>query len=297
MRTTPAPALLPRLALAAAIGLALCGAARSAPAQTAQGQAEIAKLAGRVEVQRKGQSQWGATAVGARLGEGDEIRAHAGGSAELLLPDGSTVVLAENSRLVVNRLEFDPQSKSRTALFHLVAGKVRAAVAQAAVTLVRARQSNFAISTPTAVAAVRGTLYEVTFDAAQRIMRVAVLVRDPNRPDGIVSCASFIQTLGSVLIREGLASQATPWGGCGAPVPIATLPDAALIGTLQNPIVPPPAAFNDPVTLPPYIPGLTSTPPPPISTGFPGINVNAPEPPSTVGADTLQTPASQPANQ
>ena len=290
---TSARRRLHRLVVLAAVGGALCAAPGRALAQPVS-QAEVTKLTGRVEVQRKGDSQWSPTAQGARLSEGDEIRAHAGANAELRTPDGSTVIVAENSRLVVGRLEFDARSNTRTALFHLVVGKARAAVEQAAVTLVRARQSNFVITTPTAVAAVRGTLYEVTYDATLRVMRVAVLVKDPARPDGIVSCSSLIQgtgTGGAVLVREGLASTATTGGGCSPPVPIFRLPDAGNVGTLRNPIIPPASAFSGPVTVP-NVP--LSGPAPAISTGFPGINVNAPEPPSTLGAN--QTPASQPAN-
>jgi hypothetical protein len=50
-----------------------------------------------------------------------------------------------------------------------VVGKVRAAIAQTAITLVRTRQSNFGISTPTAVAAARGTIVWVYFDGATLI--------------------------------------------------------------------------------------------------------------------------------
>lgn len=281
--------------------MVVCAGAGPALAQRQPGHAEITKLTGRVEALRKGQAQWAPTAVGARLVDGDEIRAHAAASAELRLLDGSTVIVAENSRLVVRNLEVDPQAGTRTSLFHLVAGKVRASVSSTAVTLVRARQSNFSISTPTAVAAVRGTLYEVTYDASQRIMRVAVLVRDPNRPEGIVNCTPLgrvIGALGSILVREGFASF-----GCGPPVPIGSLPDAALVGTLQNPVVPPPGAFNDPVSLPIVPPSLTSTPTtaPVLSTGFQGFGTIGPNQqltgPSTTAADTQQqTPASPPAN-
>jgi hypothetical protein len=54
-------------------------------------------------------------------------------------------------------------------------------VSQAALSLVKARQSNFAISTQTAVAAVRGTDFEVTFDEAKQVTRIAVL---PESHDG-----------------------------------------------------------------------------------------------------------------
>jgi hypothetical protein len=68
------------------------------------------------------------------------------------------VQLAENSRLLLTKLEYDQQNQSRIVLLHLVVGKVRAAIAQTAIALVRTRQSNFGISTPTAVAAARGTI-------------------------------------------------------------------------------------------------------------------------------------------
>jgi hypothetical protein len=93
-----------------------------------------------VEVLAKGQTQWIPAVVGARLAEGDDIRAYSGATVELGLPDASTVVVAENSRLLLTKMEYDPQSQSRLMLMHLVVGKVRATVAQAAVTLARVRQ-------------------------------------------------------------------------------------------------------------------------------------------------------------
>jgi hypothetical protein len=147
----------------------------AAAAHAAPGSAELKAVTGRVEIQKKGQSQWTAAAVGAKLVEGDSLRAWARSSARLDLLDGSTILLAENSRLVVGKLEFDQQNQTREALFHLAVGKLRAIVSQAAISLVKARQSNFAISTQTAVAAVRGTDFEVTYDDRRKEMRIAVL--------------------------------------------------------------------------------------------------------------------------
>jgi FecR protein len=120
--------------------------------------AELKRVVGRVELLRKGQTQWIPAVIGAHLVEGDDIRAFSGAWAELALPDRSTVTLGENSRLLLAKLEFDRQSQSRTVLLHLAVGKLRAAIAQASISLVRLRQSSFAISTPTAVAAARGTI-------------------------------------------------------------------------------------------------------------------------------------------
>jgi hypothetical protein len=145
-------ALVIAVMLGALLVLALPGPVMAQPALP---RAELKRVIGRVEILAKGQTQWIPAVVGARLAEGDDIRAYSGASAELALPDTSTVVVAENSRLLLTKIEYDQQSQSRLILLHLVVGKVRATVAQAAVTLARVRQSNFAISTPTAVAAAR----------------------------------------------------------------------------------------------------------------------------------------------
>lgn len=158
--------------------VALCELDGPAWAQLTPGKAEVRRVGGKVEVMAKGQPQWVPAQVGMKLGAGDDIRSHAGGTAELGLPDGSTLLLAENSRFVVSQLDYDASDHTRVALFHLVAGKMRAIVSKTATQLIRTRQSNFAISTPAAVAAARGTDFEVTYDAAQKTMRLAVLKED-----------------------------------------------------------------------------------------------------------------------
>jgi len=174
-----------RSAVALTLGwLAVLAVVGSVEAQSKAGNAEIKALTGRVELQKKGETQWVPAVVGGRLVEGDSIRAWAGGSARMDLPDGSTIFVAENSRVVVGKLEFDQQNRAREAIFHLAVGKVRAVVSQAALSLVKARQSNFSISTQTAVAAVRGTDFEVTYDDAQQVTRIAVLPETPAAPKG-----------------------------------------------------------------------------------------------------------------
>lgn len=162
-------ALVIAVMLGALLVLALPGPVIAQPALPS---AELKRVIGRVEILAKGQTQWIPAVVGARLAEGDDIRAYSGASAELALPDTSTVVVAENSRLLLTKMEYDPQSQSRLMLMHLVVGKVRATVAQAAITLARVRQSNFAISTPTAVAAARGTILWVFTDGQKSMMAV-----------------------------------------------------------------------------------------------------------------------------
>jgi hypothetical protein len=136
-----------------------------AQAQLRPATAEVMRTVGTVSVLRKGQAQWIPATAGMQLVDGDQIRALSGGSADLHLPDGSTIFIAENTRFAVVKLEFDGQAGTRTnAAFHLIAGKVRAEVTKAGLQLVRTRQSNFTISTPAGVAAVRGTVMVVTYE-------------------------------------------------------------------------------------------------------------------------------------
>lgn len=139
-----------------------------ADAQPKPSSAQITRATGRVEALKRGQTQWGNVGVGARLVEGDQVRAYAGASADLSLPDGSVVTVAENSRFVVTKLDYDAQTRERLMTFHLVIGKIKAQVTRAAVQVAKARQSNFLISTPSGVAAVRGTIVVMGHDAQGR---------------------------------------------------------------------------------------------------------------------------------
>jgi hypothetical protein len=186
-----------------------------AAAQQVKAGATLTSVVGRVETLRAGQAQWAPAVVGVQLAEGDEIRAFAGASAELVLPDKSHVVLIENSRLVLSKLEFDQQQQSRLVLLHLAVGKLRAAISQAGITLVRARQSNFAISTPTAVAAARGTIVWVYTDGQQNLMAVEPEpgVRIPSR----IECITLGGSQRTTRRQQVLAGSLT--ADCGPPVP------------------------------------------------------------------------------
>lgn len=150
--------------------LVLLALAGTAQAQLRPGTAEITRVVGHVEIRPQGALEWGPASVGARLAELGEIRTASGASADLRLPDASTLVVAENSRIVLTKLEVDPRTQAReTTIFHVAVGKVRATLARAAITLVRVRQSNFVISTPTAVAAARGTEWVVYYGPVDRL--------------------------------------------------------------------------------------------------------------------------------
>ena len=128
-----------------------------APAQMRQEQAKLTVVVGQVQVLRKGGTTWQPARLGMALSAGDEIRAGQKSGAELAMVDGSVVMILARTRLQIRQLATEAATRSRTSWFHLVVGIVRYVVVKAAVVLVQTRQDMFAISTPTAVVAVRGT--------------------------------------------------------------------------------------------------------------------------------------------
>ena len=161
-RPTTSGIALALLAVAIGIGILVV------PAAEAQQQASalFSVVTGNVRFMNKGDASWQKAQVGMRVTEGADVVAEPGSNAELRLPDGSTVLVAENTRFIVNKLDFDSQNRMRESFFHLATGKLRAIVSKAAASLVAARQNNFAITTPTAVAAVRGTTLYAIVDSA-----------------------------------------------------------------------------------------------------------------------------------
>jgi hypothetical protein len=261
-------------------------------AQQAPPSAELKRVIGRVELLRKGQTQWIPAVIGARLVEGDDIRAFSGAQAELALPDASTVLLAENSRLLMTKIEYDQQNQSRVVLLHLVVGKVRAAIAQSAITLVRSRQSNFGISTPTAVAAARGTIVWVFTDGTRTLM--AVEPEPGLRIQPRIECITVATTQQSRR-QMVLAGYATT--DCGATV--AATPQFM---SMSNPGTAGTPLLNAPVSVPANVEFLvTSAPGPtagaaPASFGPPGGEVGG-GPPSTLGVNQVVNQQNQNQNQ
>ena len=250
--------------------------------QSAPATAELKRVIGRVEILRKGQTQWIPAVIGTRLVEGDDIRSFSGAQAELEMPDTSTVLLVENSRLLVTKLEYDRQNQSRLVLLHLVVGKVRATIAQTAITLVRARQSNFGISTPTAVAAARGTIVWLFTDGTRSIVAVEP---EPNaRLQPRIECITVAAT--QPKRQMVLAGYATT--DCG---PTVTTPPQFM--TLSNPATAGTALLNAPVTVPGNIEQLvTSVGGPtvgaaPVSFFTPGGAPTDSGPPSTFGINQV----------
>jgi FecR-like protein len=227
--------LRPRSIVVGLVASLILAAWSSADAQMRPASAELVRSTGRVDLLPKGQSAWTAATVGARLVEGDQIRALAGGTAELNLPDGSTIVVAENTRFAVTKLDYDTATRDRDASFHVVAGKVRAQVSQAAVSLIRARQSNFNISTPNGVAAIRGTIVVTVYNPATQEAFTYVFP-SPGQSPGSAHVTYIAKNGQTVTITGNNFVRQVGNNPPSAPQPVGSLPatvQAALL-TAQN---------------------------------------------------------------
>jgi hypothetical protein len=123
--------------------------------------ATLSKFQGEVLIKRAGTEEWIAGYQGMMLGEKDEIKTGRATKAEVHLDhDAETgkFYLYENSLLRLATLDRDSVSKDKTTVLDLAMGRVitRAEKLQG--------ESKFNIRTPTVVAGVRGTVFEVSVD-------------------------------------------------------------------------------------------------------------------------------------
>ena len=227
--------LRPRSVMVGLVGLLVLAAWDSVQAQMQPASAELVRAVGRVDVMPKGQSTWSPASVGARLVEGDQIRALAASSADLTLPDGSTILVAENTRFAVTKLDYDAASRDRDASFHVVAGKVRAQVSTTAVQVIHARQSNFNISTPSGVAAVRGTIVVLAYNPSTQETLTYVFPSPGQAPSA--ARVTFVNKAGqAVTITGGSFVRQVGRNPPSPPQPIGNLPPAVqtALTTAQN---------------------------------------------------------------
>jgi hypothetical protein len=122
-------------------------------------QATIGEIEGTVLV-KTAANDWVEAKEGTVLDEKDEVRTTAGSTAVILLDDNKVgkVEMKEKSYFRLNTLKQDPATGKRTTLIDLAEGKLR----------VHAQKlkegSKFEVRTPTAIAGVRGTVFDVGVD-------------------------------------------------------------------------------------------------------------------------------------
>jgi len=132
-----------------------------APRARAQASAgSISALNGTVAIERAGRSIPGI--YGTTLQVGDALTTDAKSRVTIGLSDGSQIELTESSTLVLTENTLNPDGSRASTKVTLLGGLVRSLVRVAA-----GAAPNFEVNTPNAVAAARGTKFDVSYEKGQ----------------------------------------------------------------------------------------------------------------------------------
>lgn len=114
------------------------------------------KLQGQVEVQRGGKGSFSPLATSSFIKTGDVVRSGRDGIAEFKWLDGTRWKIMPNTQITVKKATTNVIRRAETSELELTQGKVFIRIMRELT-----RASRFEVETPTAVAAVRGTIFSV----------------------------------------------------------------------------------------------------------------------------------------
>ena len=147
--TSTEPTVPKALALKKEAGKAAVAEGYSAPGEM---KAKVIAVSGSVRVRSRGSLTWHDAKANDLLGAGDTIETKDDGKIEIRTDNGNAIDLKPDSQLVLKELTEDQKNGEYQNLFESKYGKLRAKVGKLK------GNSKFEVKTPTAVAAVRGTI-------------------------------------------------------------------------------------------------------------------------------------------
>lgn len=124
--------------------------------KSTSGDSVVTDIVGKATVIKKGTSSSVPLLKGATLAGGDKVTTDLDSRIEIKLPDNSYIRFDEETTFVLDAASVDEQNNSREVKVNMVLGKTWANVNN-----VFGKRGSFAISTKTAVAGVRGTVYRL----------------------------------------------------------------------------------------------------------------------------------------
>ncbi len=130
--------------------------------------AKADKVTGIVEVRRSGKGEWKTLSSGGLIKTGDVVRSGKDGLAEFKWADGTRWKIMQGTEIKVKKSIYNMVKKADQSQLELSTGKVFIRIIKAL-----GPSSKFEVQTPTAVAAVRGTIFSV--QVANGKTEVAVL--------------------------------------------------------------------------------------------------------------------------
>ena len=120
----------------------------------------VTDYTGDVRVRGHGTSQWHRVATKETLGEGDEVETGENGTLRMVLESGRIVELKNNTQISIKKFSVDPKTGFREDLLESKRGEIRARIEKLK------GGSKFQVTTPTAIAAVRGTIMYLNISPA-----------------------------------------------------------------------------------------------------------------------------------
>lgn len=137
------------------------GAATPVPAADKAG--DVVSVRGKAVIERKTGNE--DARVASALLESDSIVTRDKARVKMLFRDDSILTLGANSKLVIKKYLYSPESKRAESIYELADGRLRSVVGS----------SGFKVTTPTAFAAARGTVFTVSYNMETGTTEINVL--------------------------------------------------------------------------------------------------------------------------
>ncbi len=119
-------------------------------------EARINFMKGHVNIQRVTAETWRPAFIKMSLYTGDKVKCEELAETEIIMNDGSIIKLKDNSLMEIELMERDKKEKTTRTALKVYQGKVLGSIKK-----LSSKSSKFTVTTPTAVAGIRGTVFGV----------------------------------------------------------------------------------------------------------------------------------------
>jgi len=149
--------------LCSLLAVLIAGTVAVMPAAAADKAGDVVSVRGKAVIERKAGKE--DARVASALMESDNIVTRDKARVKMLFRDDSILTLGANSKLVIKKYLYSPESKRAESIYELADGRLRSVVGS----------SGFKVTTPTAFAAARGTVFTIAYNTETGTTEITVL--------------------------------------------------------------------------------------------------------------------------